>query len=106
MGKMAKHAPENPANIVALCPEHAPKAGKYAGHDPFEFLHCFVKKAFTAKNGRIEHMWVKVRTVNPKGQLVGRLDNEPVNDCGVNYDDVVHLEVAEIEEVIRPERTK
>ena len=100
----AKKVKENPANIVALCPEHSPKAGKYAGRDPHEFVDCFVKKAFKATNGRIEHMWVKVRTVNAQGRLVGRLDNEPINDCGVNYGDVVNLGVEEIEELIRPER--
>jgi len=66
------------------------------------FIGMFVKKAFT-KDKKIEHMWIKVISVNENSNtLCGIIDNDPVmvdEKCG---DEVVFYK-EDIEEIMSNE---
>lgn len=94
--------PESLNNIGYVCPNHAPKSGKYVGQDPKTFIGKYVKLAFDDRNGKMkEHMWVKVVGFHDeqKGELRGVLDNDPVFEVGYVCGDELAFEVHEIEDV-------
>jgi uncharacterized protein DUF2314 len=89
---------EDPRNIGAVCDRHAPKAGRYKDADPKTFIGKYVKLGFPSKSGRIEHMWVRVESIEG-AELHGVLDNDPVLDVGFVCGDGVGFTVDEIEAV-------
>jgi hypothetical protein len=99
---MSQNDQEPTSNIGLVCPEHAPKPGKYTGQDPSSFLNKFVKLGFIAKSPqyKTEHMWVRVERLGTHGtQLEGVLNNDPVMDVGYDCGDGVGFDVDEIEDV-------
>ena len=91
------------ANIRHVCPDHAPKAGKFTGQLPQSFIGKFVKLAFKGKHPRtgeegLEHMWVQVKYV-VNGKLKGKLANDPASLMPYKHGDTVDFSVSEIEQV-------
>lgn len=87
-----------------VCKIHAPQAGKYADHDPKNFLNKLVKipfKAFYPETGKEtkEHMWVRVQSVN-EDLLVGILDNDPMLMTGYVFGDAVKFQTKDIEDLL------
>jgi len=83
-------------NIRYYCQEHAPQPDTRLHQFPAAaFIGCHVKRAFHFDGGA-EHMWLKVLETDGE-MLVGRLDNEPQNDVGCAYGDVVRFAVTEVE---------
>jgi len=96
-------ARESIANIGLVCPDHAPKSGKFTGVNPSTLVGKFVKKAFEGRDPRtqetrIEHMWVKIGRVEGE-TLHGVLDNDPVLEMDVKDGDPVSLTISEVEAV-------
>jgi uncharacterized protein YegJ (DUF2314 family) len=91
------------SNIGMVCPDHAPRPGKFTGQAPRSFVGKFVKLAFKGKNPRtgdagLEHMWVQVKyAIGDK--LKGKLANEPVSIMSYKHGDTVDFSVSEIEQV-------
>lgn len=90
---------ESADNVRFLCEHHAPKRGVFEG-DPKVLIGKFVKRCFTANDGRKEHMWVKVTEVTADGVLRGKLDNDPVCVHDVKCGDTVTVRPEDIEEVL------
>lgn len=95
-------------NVGLVCKDHAPKPGKFAASDPTKLIGEMVKLGFPAKNPHtgvdtLEHMWVRVTGLLPKGmdgvELVGTLNNDPVLICEYQDGDRVAFGVEEIEDV-------
>jgi hypothetical protein len=59
------------------------------------FVGRIVKKAFTARDGRLEAMWVVIEAVR-EDRLVGKLDNDPLVVDHLKGGDTVAVEPAEI----------
>lgn len=94
------------SNIGMVCDEHAPKPGKYLGQDPKTFLGKICKLGFPGIHpisGResLEHMWVSVDRITEKGELQGRLKNDPIFlfDPPLEHGDGIGFTVDEIEDV-------
>lgn len=59
------------------------------------FVGRIIKKSFTAKDGRLEAMWVAIEAVW-EDRLVGKLDNDPVLVTHLTAGDTVTVRPAEI----------
>jgi len=92
--------PESPRNIGVVCDLHAPRPQRhFTAVPPQAFVGHYVQRAFGTRQGSLEHMWVYVDRVTPEGHLEGRLDNDPVHDCGVVCGDTVTVALVQIEAV-------
>lgn len=61
----------------------------------------FVKVRFQDPDGTVEHMWVNVKAIKQKRQLIkGKLDSEPVMVTHVNYGDTVEVAFEDVEDVL------
>jgi uncharacterized protein YegJ (DUF2314 family) len=89
-----------------VCAAHASKPNaalaEKAKSDPKQFVGTFVKKGFDVRHPEtqkphIEHMWVKIAKV-VKGNLVGKLDNDPIFDTDLKCGDTVTVKPEEIED--------
>ena len=94
-----------------VCPNHAPRGGKFLGKDPTEFVGLHVKLDFLGKSpsGKMchEHMWVRIDSMADDGTLTGMLDNDPTYDhgdleCG---SEISGIQVLAIEDVLAPSPT-
>jgi hypothetical protein len=95
--------PEPRANIGFVCSLHAPTPQEhFATWPPEAFLGLYVKRGFGCTNGHVEHMWVLVDSITDEGALSGRLDNDPVYDCGLVCGDTVIVPRDQIEAVYSP----
>jgi hypothetical protein len=63
-----------------------------------DYVGAFVKRAFRASDGSIEHLWVKVDAV-ADGQIHGTVENDPVFDIGYANGDRVTFPIPEIEDI-------
>jgi Uncharacterized protein conserved in bacteria (DUF2314) len=85
-----------------VCPIHASRPQPALAALPAaSFIGRYVKRAFAVRGAaRLEHMWIRVDRVTVDGHLQGRLDNDPVYDCGVVCGDRVTVALADIEAVL------
>jgi len=92
---------ENPENIFYTCPEHSSKPNPvYAKMRPEYFLKKHVKKCFPEiRTEKKEHLWILIKEVKNSTTLIGNIDNDPVLNLGINYQDEVEVLLTEIEEV-------
>ncbi|MDI1290570.1 MAG: DUF2314 domain-containing protein [bacterium] len=56
-----------------------------------------IKAPFPTKSGSSEHMWVQVTEIQAD-KVVGVLDNDPYQDCGVRRGDTVTVALADVED--------
>ena len=66
--------------------------------DLASLIGSWVKKAFADSNDQVEHMWVRVTSVNESG-VIGVLDQDPILCDNLKDGDVVKVKASEIEEV-------
>lgn len=96
---------ESASNIIMTCPEHSARPDpRLHGYDPFYYVSKYVKRAFKARDGGTEHMWVKIIAVVADEQgtdLLGVVNNDPVLDVGVQCGDTVRMQVTEIEDIFQ-----
>ena len=102
MARSDGEPPEPRDNYGYVCDLHTPKPNPWLALIPPErFVGHYVKRAFPVRaSTNHEHMWVYVEGVNAAGALVGRLDNDPVLDCGLTCGDRVVVDVRQIEAVV------
>jgi hypothetical protein len=90
-------------NVGLVCPDHAPKAGKYAGLEPSFFLGKLVKLGFDAihpitRGPSKEHMWVRLTGV-VGNEITGTLQNTPILEVEYSFGDEVEFVASEVEDV-------
>jgi hypothetical protein len=93
---------EPSSNWRFVPPDQVPKPDpRYAALSPAWFLGRFVKLGFPCLQTPdvIEHCWVEVVAVRPRGVLHGRLNNDPVHNIGAVCGDVVAFTRDRIEAV-------
>src|SRR5687767_2530133 len=94
---------EDPRNIGLVCKHEAPQPNsKFSQKNPEFFIGKFVKKGFHGNKpdeDLIEHMWVEVTEVK-NGELVGKLNNDPIIVRSLKCDDIVTVKLEEIEEIL------
>ena len=88
------------SNVRMLCKDCAPKPKSlYREWAPAQFQDRWIKTAFSEKKtGRIEHLWIKVKTAT-KTQITGTVDNDPVMNLAVKFGDTVKIPISKIESV-------
>lgn len=92
------------SNVFIACKEHASKPNPKLHMWPAaNYIGCFVKIEFTEITPPYgsEHMWVEVYRVDVNNKLVGRLDNDPFFDVGVQCGDMITFEITKIEDLLR-----
>lgn len=89
-------------NIYYVCPNHAPKPGKYMDSDRLDFIGSHVKTSFVADDKRLEHMWVRIERIDEDFDdgLIGKLDNDPVFATQYQHGQTVKVRLWEIEDVL------
>jgi uncharacterized protein YegJ (DUF2314 family) len=94
---------ENPKNIHYVCTECIDAKKKKAQENlpPIsDFIGKYIKKAFNENGKSVEHMWVKINSVNEKAKtLLGTLDNDPTVIKNIACGDEVIVYINEIEEI-------
>lgn len=96
---------EDPCNIRLVCDKHGPKKLEGATKIPLKsYVGKYVKKSFNVINQNtgnptLEHMWVKVKSVE-KGQLLGFLYNDPHFKTDLRHGSIVLVKRSEILEVL------
>lgn len=96
---------EEAGNVGYVCERHASKPGGFVGQDPASFVGRHIKLGFPTLVGSHEHMWVLVDRVEPSGELIGSLQNEPTLALSMgdfHHGDLFAFEVDEIEAVEPP----
>lgn len=99
-------------NINFVCDKHAPKKINIPKKDYENLVGGFVKATFKAIDLRgrrsLEHMWVKVESVDVKKKTVtGLVDNDPVyacfdsNDNPIKHKSEVTLNIADLVGVVK-----
>jgi len=89
------------SNIGMTCKKHASKPMDYKG--PLEdLIGKFVKRSFRTETELIEHMWVKVVSVDGD-TITGILENDPLFVKGLVCGDEITVERGQIEEVYKEE---
>jgi uncharacterized protein YegJ (DUF2314 family) len=99
---------EDWSNIKGVCAKHAPTVDPRWAAKPLDFfVGKFIKKGFPAlhlktKKPTLEHMWVLIEKIE-NGKLVGKLNNDPVQEMELALDDTVSVTREEIEAVMSRE---
>jgi uncharacterized protein YegJ (DUF2314 family) len=91
---------EDPRNIYRTCPKHSSRPqSKYASWDPAQFIDKWVKVGFKEElTEKTEHLWIKILAVTKEGKaLLGIVDNEPLLNLKVHYEDPIEVSISEIE---------
>ncbi len=90
-------------NWGAVCPQHTPRPRPELQQlPPALYVGWYVKIGFPIPDStQKEHMWVRVKGVNPDGTLWGILNNDPVAAKGIKDGDRIDtIAIAEIEEIL------